>query len=433
MRKTYGLPYKGSKNRFAEQIVAILPRAKHLYDLFAGGGAISHCAMQTRRWQVIHANDINGAQMQFLKDALAGRVKMRVVTREEFEEEKGYDMMVASCYSFGGGGENYLWSKNIERAKLLGVKMLMAESLEERVELFRTFGKEVKRMAYEMVENKQKVDEYRKKIDKEKIEAANEIEAKGVMDSNFEDWQKGNRRTALLSELVEYFCAAKEKSGIKNKQIEEALGNCMASHYFTRGSQWGLPKKRDYEILQTLMDLPEKWEDIKAKNDALLESWEEHGGTADWDTFSSFEKLDALDDMLRVQKMKCEGALAELQTTSGDYRNVEILPDSVIYCDIPYIGMRGDLDNAAYNDGKGGMTTFDHEAFYDWAERQTVPVFISSYDMPRDRFAPVLEIKTVSTFAAQTNSAELWERVFMPIGQVEAYRESQRLQKEIEW
>lgn len=433
MKKTYGLPYKGSKNRFAEQIVAILPRARHLYDLFAGGGAISHCAMQTRRWEVIHANDINGAQMEFLKDALDGRVPMRVVTRAEFEEEKGHDMMVASCYSFGGGGEDYLWSKKIERVKQIGVKMLLAESLEERVELYRSFGKEVKRMAYEMVENKECVDQYRQTVDKEKIEAAAEIEAFGVKDGNYEVWGKGNRRTALLSELVEYFCTAKEKSGLKAKQIDEALGNCMGSHYFTRGSQWSLPKKSDYEILQKIMDLPEQWEVLKAKNDGLLEGWEESSAPADWDTFSSFEKLEALDNMLRVKAMKSTKPLAELQTTAGDYRDVEILPDSVIYCDIPYIGMRGDTDNTAYNEGKGGMTAFDHAAFYDWAERQSVPVFISSYDMPRDRFAPVLEIKTICSFAACNSNVETWERVFMPIGQVEAYREAQRLQKEIEW
>ena len=42
---TYGLPYKGSKTKLAERIIDLMPRAEHLYDLFAGGCAIAHCAL----------------------------------------------------------------------------------------------------------------------------------------------------------------------------------------------------------------------------------------------------------------------------------------------------------------------------------------------------------------------------------------------------
>lgn len=40
----YGIPYLGSKNKLAERIVSLLPRAEHLYDVFCGGCAIAHCA-----------------------------------------------------------------------------------------------------------------------------------------------------------------------------------------------------------------------------------------------------------------------------------------------------------------------------------------------------------------------------------------------------
>jgi site-specific DNA-adenine methylase len=42
--KFYGLPYMGSKNFIAEEIINILPTAKYFVDLFGGGGALSHCA-----------------------------------------------------------------------------------------------------------------------------------------------------------------------------------------------------------------------------------------------------------------------------------------------------------------------------------------------------------------------------------------------------
>ena len=33
----YGLPYMGSKNKIAKNIVRLLPKADNLYDLFCGG------------------------------------------------------------------------------------------------------------------------------------------------------------------------------------------------------------------------------------------------------------------------------------------------------------------------------------------------------------------------------------------------------------
>ena len=41
----FGIPYKGSKNKIAENIIAQLPPAKHFYDLFGGGGAMTHCIL----------------------------------------------------------------------------------------------------------------------------------------------------------------------------------------------------------------------------------------------------------------------------------------------------------------------------------------------------------------------------------------------------
>lgn len=53
--------------------------------------------------------------------------------------------------------------------------------------------------------------------------------------------------------------------------------------------------------------------------------------------------------------------------------------------------------------------------------------------MPRDRFAPVLEIDMKCTFSASSNGTKVTERLFMPIAQAERYKEARKLQKEIEW
>lgn len=93
--------------------------------------------------------------------------------------------------------------------------------------------------------------------------------------------------------------------------------------------------------------------------------------------------------------------LERLQVTSSDYRSIVFEPDSVIYCDIPY-------ENT--NKYKSG---FDHEAFYDWAEKQEHPVYISSYDMPKERFKCIWEQTTNSMLNAD-RPKRVVERLFVP-------------------
>ena len=91
-----------------------------------------------------------------------------------------------------------------------------------------------------------------------------------------------------------------------------------------------------------------------------------------------------------------------------DYEEVVIPEDSVIYCDIPY------EDTNVYNKAEG----FDYERFYQWCERQTQPVFISSYQMPEDRFDCIEEFTHRSTFAQKYNNL-VTERIYVPKHQAE--------------
>ena len=91
----------------------------------------------------------------------------------------------------------------------------------------------------------------------------------------------------------------------------------------------------------------------------------------------------------------------KIDCLTGDYASVQIEPDSVIYCDIPYEGTDG------YQ--KGG---FDFERFYDWCFRQTEPVFISSYKMPSD-FEEVAAFKHTCSLS-QTKTNQVVEKLFVP-------------------
>lgn len=112
--------------------------------------------------------------------------------------------------------------------------------------------------------------------------------------------------------------------------------------------------------------------------------------------------MEVLERIERLRGIQLSNGVPKLEATQADYRDVEILPDSVTYCDIPYRNAR------EYRNG-----TFDHDAFYEWALQQTAPLFISEYDMPSD-FECIAEFERVSTFSATNNSLRKVERIFRP-------------------
>ena len=104
------------------------------------------------------------------------------------------------------------------------------------------------------------------------------------------------------------------------------------------------------------------------------------------------------------------GQILPITSSVLDYEEVTIPEDSVIYCDIPYEDTGGYIEK-----DKGG---FDYERFYQWCERQTQPVFISSYKMPEDRFDCIEEFTHRCTFAQKDNNL-VTERIYVPKHQAE--------------
>jgi len=93
-----------------------------------------------------------------------------------------------------------------------------------------------------------------------------------------------------------------------------------------------------------------------------------------------FQELQQLQQLERLQQLQQLQQLERLTLTSLDYRAVEILSNSVVYCDIPYAG------TADYGN------TFSHKEFFDWAASRPFPVFISEYNVPDKRFKLVYSV-----------------------------------------
>ena len=112
----YGLPYMGSKNKIARDIVEQLPAAEYFVDLFCGGCAITHAAILSGKYKKFIINDIAPDMPRLFADAINGKYRdeKRWISREDFERLKDTDAYVRTCWSFGNGGYSYIYGRKIE-------------------------------------------------------------------------------------------------------------------------------------------------------------------------------------------------------------------------------------------------------------------------------------------------------------------------------
>lgn len=120
----------------------------------------------------------------------------------------------------------------------------------------------------------------------------------------------------------------------------------------------------------------------------------------------SLGRVQNLERLERVESLESLGRVQNLEIYNTDYQKVPLTDkNGIIYCDIPYKNT-----NKYQNE-------FDYERFYTWAENQQLPIYISEYSMPEDRFTCIATINKRSTISATANNAVI-ERIFRPTKQL---------------
>ena len=119
-------------------------------------------------------------------------------------------------------------------------------------------------------------------------------------------------------------------------------------------------------------------------------------------------ELENQERLLRLTSISNPSKVCSLTWSIGDYQDVQIEDNSVIICDIPYIGT---------NEYVGGGDNFDHERFYEWCLKQKEPLYICSYEMPEKDFKVVAEFARIDTMSASCNNKKVIEKVFVPAHQ----------------
>jgi site-specific DNA-adenine methylase len=123
----------------------------------------------------------------------------------------------------------------------------------------------------------------------------------------------------------------------------------------------------------------------------------ERGDLEQLERLQQLQQIQQLESLERIQQIQ---QIQQFEISNLDYRDVEIVPNSVIYCDPPYAG------TAKYKEGN-----FNHEAFWQWCREQRNPVFVSEYNAPDD-FEVVAEFKHRSILSATNNAKVTIEKVY---------------------
>ena len=405
---SYGVSYKGSKNKIAAEVVYNIPSAPLLIDVFAGGGAITHAALLSHRFGSILANDYDCGALQLFYRACHGLIdfkeeRKRWVSREDFKRLKDTDPIVRYHWSFSNGGRDYLYSKDREPYK----------------------------RAYHFALNCNDSTEWNA-IGLEKFEPTRQsirAHAEEIKDIYIRWWLKHNCYEgdieALIAnlkqdierqseELRQWLCEALTDAGITQAEVGRRLNTQMHRHYFGK-SQWEFPTKEAYDQMRTFMPkLDKEYEQVVGlyklrKSLASLENLHRLESLESLENFHRLESLERLESLHRLE------SLERLTISKADYKDIFVSePTTVIYCDPPYINTSG-YEDAIRESG------FNHAEFYDWCEAQKGLVVLSEYTAPADRFTCVWSKEKIVLSAGAKYQIKKVERLFVVKGHEDDY------------
>ena len=405
----YGLPYKGSKNKLAERIVRFLPKRDNLVDLFCGGCAVSHAALLMGKYKHIHINDLNWMCPTLFIDALNGKYNddTRWISREDFFRLRDTDPYVAVVWSFGNNLRSYLYSQEIEPLKRAIHYAIFFSDYEPGRELGHdlSFVDGISDVQRRYIAVKRYFSQFGH-FQQQSFERGGQMQVEHLTRTMRLNLMRGGQAPRL--QHAEAFSRL-------NTNLQ-SYGGGQA-----RQPDWRQPKDGSISLGISPVGanhgggVPSGTNALRNCNtrnvaDSRCFKKKTASDLGKPNTGSEPTALHRLQYRERQHAMPARRGGQTLPITSSvlDYAEVEIPKGSVIYCDIPYEGTN------VYN----GAEHFDYERFYRWAESQTEPVFISSYDMPRDRFDCVAEWDHRSTLNDHNNNA-VKERIFVPKNQTE--------------
>jgi site-specific DNA-adenine methylase len=345
--KKYGIPYMGSKGSILKELCKQFPKAENFYDLFGGGFSVSHFIAENRSksFKHVHYNEIRPGLPQLIQDAIAGKYNYKVYKPEFVDRETFFKKL----------------------------------DTDPMIKLCWSFGNNGKDYLFS-----KEIEPYKKSMHNAVVfNELDDLAKKTLGIEKFADGYGVKQRRLFLRNKIEYY------------RKTNTLPECL----------WPFLDEKKRAVLQRNKESCKQLQQLQR-----LERLQQLDQLRRLEQLERLQQLQQLERLEQLQRLQQLGRLErKISFTNKDYREVEIKPNSIIYCDPPYIG------TAEYDGG------FNHKEFYDWAASQDCPVYISEYTLDDDRFKCIYRINKRSLLSSNKKLNIKVEKLFANKAGVEAY------------
>ena len=371
--RKYGAAYQGSKSKIADEIISLLPAKKYFIDVFAGGGALSHCALESGKFEYIITNDLQTKailEAHFLWTPEQHlEFQKRWITKEEFEQTN--DLYIKTCWSFSNNRKAYIYSKACYEYK-------------RRLHNAICFGNYREFEDYCGIDLSE-IDSYEDLNERRK--AARRAILKALKPYSFKETI--NRNTHIPKEIYDAILAGNKdwRNLAVNKQDYKCIDRILRAET--------LENSKCVESLRSLQSME------AAKQGKGLVSIISSENLERTKYSKNVESLAQQENILRSKNITA----SNISITSVSYDEID-LPDpaeTVIICDPPY------------RNTQGYQVEFDNDKFEQWCidkSAEGYEVFVCEYNIKNPAFEEVWSKEVINTGGGNKNQKRSVEKLY---------------------
>ena len=395
--RKYGAAFQGSKSKIADEIISKLPAKKYFIDAFSGGGALAHCALESRKFENIIANDLQTKailEAHFLWTPEQHlEFQKRWVTKEEFE--KTDDLYIKTCWSFSNNRKAYIYSKACYEYKRL---LHNAICFGEYKEFENYCGIDLSE-----IDNYDDLNERRKAARRAILKALKPYSFKETINSNthipkeiYDAILAGNKDWRNLQSME----ATKQGKNVENMLCLTNLertkqdDKCVKNMLYLANLEYSKQSKGLVSIISS-----ENLE--RTKQGKSIERLQNLQSMEASKNSKNVESLAQQENLLRSKSI----ASSNISITSVSYDEID-LPDpaeTVIICDPPY------------RNTQGYQVDFDNDKFEQWCidkAREGYEIFVCEYNIANPAFEEVWSKEVINTGGGNKNQKRSIEKLY---------------------
>ena len=377
--RKYGAAFQGSKSKIADEIISKLPAKKYFIDAFSGGGALAHCALESRKFENIIANDLQTKailEAHFLWTPEQHlEFQKRWVTKEEFE--KTDDLYIKTCWSFSNNRKAYIYSKACYEYKRLLHNAICFGNYKE----FENY------CGIDLLE----IDSYDDLNERRK--AARRAILKALKPYSFKETINSN--THIPKEIYDAILAGnKDWRNLQSLEATKQDDKCVKNMLYLANLEYSKQSKGLVSIISS-----ENLE--RTKQGKSIERLQNLQSMEASKNSKNVESLAQQENLLRSKSI----ASSNISITSVSYDEID-LPDpaeTVIICDPPY------------RNTQGYQVDFDNDKFEQWCidkAREGYEIFVCEYNIANPAFEEVWSKEVINTGGGNKNQKRSIEKLY---------------------